>query len=95
MKKAVSISSSPSGETYSMKCRMCEGTMELEAGNILVCPYCGNKEMITENPEVSKMQMRASVYRDVEIERLRVQKEIANTEQKKSMTGVPVLPHRN
>lgn len=77
VKKAVSIASSASGETYSMKCRMCEGTMELEQGNILVCPYCGNKEMITENPEVSKMRMRASAYRDVEIERLRVQKEIA------------------
>ena len=60
-----------------MKCRMCDGNMELEAGKILVCPYCGNKELITENPEVSKMRMRANVYRDVEIEKLRVQKEIA------------------
>ena len=60
----------------SMKCKMCNGIMNLESGNMLVCPYCGYKELLTENANVSMTRVKSDAYKEVEIEKLNTVKEL-------------------
>ena len=56
-RKKAAAKANNSKVTYSMRCAMCDGVMNLESKNVLVCPYCGHKEILTENPEISRARM--------------------------------------
>ena len=76
-RKKAAAQANNSKVTYSMRCPMCDGVMNLESKNVLVCPYCGHKEILTENPEISRARMQANAYKEVELEKIRAQREMA------------------
>lgn len=49
-----------------MRCKACGGSMDVaNEQNILVCPYCGSKELIQESDKVSAERIRANTTKDV------------------------------
>lgn len=75
-RRKAAVSGAAPGETHVMRCMMCNGPMNLISRNMLECPYCGSRELLTENPEISKTRMQANVYREVELERIRAQRDV-------------------
>jgi len=49
--------------TYSLKCKSCQGVLELtEKKNVLYCPYCGSKELIEVSDSVLKTTIIADAF---------------------------------
>lgn len=43
-----------------MRCRNCDGIMKAdESGKVMVCPYCGSKELILESEKITLAKIRA------------------------------------
>ena len=62
--------------TYRMKCLNCGGILELEQNRaVLSCPYCGTKELIPENDTVRIERIKANTYRDIELEKINLERE--------------------
>lgn len=59
-----------------MNCKMCNGIMNLESEELLICPYCGYKELLVENPEISITRMKTDAYKELELEKLKTFKEL-------------------
>ena len=56
----------------SLKCANCNGVLTVDSDkSVLVCPYCGARELIVENDAVKIEQIRANTQRDIEMERIR------------------------
>ena len=56
----------------SLKCTSCNGVLTVDSDkSVLVCPYCGARELIIENDAVKIEQIRANAQRDIEMERIR------------------------
>ena len=52
-------------------CRNCGGIMDLdEDGEMLICPFCGTREMIIESDAVRMQKIRSRAYQEAERERL-------------------------
>lgn len=59
-------------KTVSLMCKNCNGILETDdEKSLLVCPYCGSKELIVDNDAVAIEKIRSSAYKEVEIERIR------------------------
>ena len=53
-----------------LKCKSCYGTMDVsEDREILLCPYCGSKELIIQSDRVKIQKIKSQVYKEVEHER--------------------------
>lgn len=66
-------------KTYQMKCKSCSGVMNInedENKRILMCPFCGSKEIFIENDAVVIARIQNRTYKDVEIERQKTQREM-------------------
>ena len=72
----------------SLKCENCQGSLEVDSGKeILFCPYCGSRQLITESDEVKIAQIQsfanmarikadkdiARINKEAEIEKVRVE----------------------
>lgn len=56
----------------SLKCEHCNGTLTVDSNKtVLLCPYCGNKSLIIENDAVKIEKIRASTYREIELEKIK------------------------
>ena len=52
--------------TIQLKCKSCNGTMNLdEEREVLFCPYCGSKEIFAESDSIKRERIRAKTYKDV------------------------------
>ena len=73
---AAAYDSNESGvKTYVLRCKSCGGTLNrTEDEDVLVCPYCGSKEIIEESDAVKIEKMRAEAKREREL-RKEAQKE--------------------
>jgi hypothetical protein len=66
-------------ESYSSKyiqliCKRCNGTMQVEEGHqVLICPFCGAKEMLFENDDVIIEKVKNQTVKEVELSKLRIQ----------------------
>ena len=70
------LTGSPGVLRIQMRCRNCDGIMTAQEGNtVLVCPYCGSRELITDS-------------KDVALEKIRIREEARRTEQKKEEEDV-------
>lgn len=67
--------------TISLRCKHCEGILDIEEGrDVLFCPYCGSKELIPESDTVKIERIRTGAYRDVELGKQDVAKEMQMNE---------------
>lgn len=59
-----------------LRCKACGALMDADEGkNILICPYCGSKELIADSDSVAIEKIRSSTLRDVEKGRQQVERE--------------------
>ncbi len=60
----------PAVQTYELKCKSCGGTLNYEEGSdVLVCPYCGAREILAESDAVKIEKIRSDAYKEVELGR--------------------------
>lgn len=56
----------------SMKCEKCGGTLTVDSDKmVLTCPYCDHKTLIIENDAVAVEKIRATAYKEIELEKKR------------------------
>ena len=49
-----------------LKCKACGGSLDIKDGqNVLMCPYCGSKELIVESDKVSVARIRSGTAKDL------------------------------
>ena len=63
--------SSSGVQRIQMRCRNCDGIMTAQEGNtVLICPYCGSKELITDSNDVAleKIRIREEERRTAKLE---------------------------
>lgn len=49
-----------------LRCKACGGSMEVQNGqNVLLCPYCGSKEMLVESDKVSVARIQSGAAKDL------------------------------
>ena len=66
------LNDTTSKKTIKLTCEDCGGEMNIEAGrNVLTCPYCGSKKLITESDEVTI----ARINKESDAERMKFEKE--------------------
>ena len=64
------------GSPILMKCKACGGTLEADPDRpVLVCPYCGEKELVWESDAVKVERIRNNTHREIEMEKLRQEEE--------------------
>ena len=68
------VNSSPHNVTSfnrtSITCKSCNGVMNyIQEKSLLVCPFCGRQELLTENPDISITRVHA--YKEIELEKYR------------------------
>ena len=76
---AVSDVKSPtkSVKRIQIKCNSCNGVMDIDKERpILLCPYCGSKELIIESDKVTAQRIKSSIYKEVEFEKQRTYREV-------------------
>lgn len=60
-----------------IKCNTCDGVMEIDKDRpILLCPYCGSKELIIESDEITAQRIKSSAYKEVEFEKQKTYREV-------------------
>lgn len=60
-----------------LKCRECQGIMETtEDKDILMCPFCGSKDVIMESDDVTMERIRSQTYKDVESIKYKTKREM-------------------
>ena len=53
-------------EQTSLECSKCGGLMQVDLDNsIMICPYCGNKELLKESDKVIKQRIRSKAMINV------------------------------
>lgn len=49
-----------------LRCKSCGGSLDIKDGqNVLMCPYCGSKELIVESDKVSVARIRSGTAKDL------------------------------
>ena len=62
--------------TIQLKCKACDGTLKVDADReVLLCPFCGSKELINESDEVIIQRIKSRTYKEVEFEKMRFKDE--------------------
>lgn len=60
-----------------LKCKSCNGVMDIDENRpILMCPFCGSKEIILEGDKVTIQRIKSKAYRDVEFEKQQTYREV-------------------
>lgn len=60
-----------------VRCDNCSGVMEIDKERpILLCPYCGSKELIIESDEITAQRIKSSAYKEVEFEKQKTYREV-------------------
>lgn len=63
--------------TVQLKCKSCNGVMDVDEDRpILMCPFCGSKEIILEGDKVTIQRIKSKAYRDVELGKQQTFKEV-------------------
>ncbi len=69
--KVVNDNAENSIKTIRLVCKSCGGTLNTdESKRVLLCPYCGNKELIAENDSVAVEKIKSNTYKELELHRL-------------------------
>ena len=69
-----------SGKTIKMKCQSCGGVMDADEDEpVLICPFCGSKELIVESEAVTIERIRSKTFREIAAEKNKTLKEIEKT----------------
>ena len=63
--------------TILLKCKNCNGELSInEDRQIMLCPYCGGKELIVESDVIKVAKITSNAYRDVELRKQQVAMEM-------------------
>lgn len=58
-------------ESVQLKCKHCGGTLTVDDGReVLVCPFCGEKELMVFNDEVEIQRIKSNTEKELEIEKM-------------------------
>ena len=61
--------------TLQCTCKNCGGTMNYDKEqSILLCPFCGAKEIVIEDEDITIARIRSNAYKEVELKKLEHQK---------------------
>ena len=53
-------------QTQTLECTKCGGLMEIDSDNpVMVCPYCGNKELLQESDKVTRQRIRSKTVKNI------------------------------
>ena len=80
-----------------MRCRNCDGIMNAdETGKMMVCPYCGSRELIVDNEKVALAKVKAQqekvrAQQEAEREEKKKEEEIAKSFEKSSFRRVLIV----
>lgn len=60
--------------TVHLTCQKCGGTLAVdEEKTVLLCPYCGSKELIIEDGRVTAQRIKSETYKEVELRRQEIE----------------------
>lgn len=60
-----------------LRCQNCDGVMNVEEDkNVLLCPYCGSKELLIENDNVKIAKIKSQTRKDIELGKQQARKDI-------------------
>lgn len=83
------VDDEPSVKKISLICSSCGGTLSTDdESTVLVCPYCGAKELIVDDAAVAIERIRSSAHRDIELERIRSAERIAAKQERHAQAAV-------
>lgn len=76
-------------KTVTIRCEHCGGTMTVDDSNssVLMCPYCGSKELMRESDKVKIVKIQSDTQREIELKKL----ELENRERKRRMIAKTIL----
>ena len=64
-------------KSVQLRCKSCNGVMEVsEDRPIIMCPFCGSKELILEGDKVTVQRIKSKAYKDVELGKQQIYKEV-------------------
>lgn len=70
------VTSVPQVKTYKLLCKSCGGTMTIENENpVLVCPFCGSKELIVESDAVTVERIKQKTHKEIEMGKQQLERE--------------------
>lgn len=70
--------------TILMRCKNCNGELTInENKNLILCPYCGSKEIILESDTVRAAQIHSQAYLNVEMTRMENQMRVMQMERER------------
>ena len=73
--KAVNEETSNMVKSKQLRCQNCDGIMNVEEDKtVLLCPYCGSKELLIENDSVKIAKIKSQAQKDIEIEKQQTHK---------------------
>lgn len=60
-----------------LRCQNCDGVMNVEEDKtVLLCPYCGSKELLIENDNVKIAKIKSQTRKDIEIKKQQTHKAV-------------------
>lgn len=60
-----------------LKCKSCNGVMDIDEDRpILMCPFCGSKEIILEGDKVTVQRIKSKAYKEVEFGKQQTYREV-------------------
>ena len=78
--------SSASAATIQIKCKACNGMMEMDAdSNVLECPYCGSKEVIVDSEVVAAQKIKSQTEKEIEFKKMEEEEKRIKSEEEKEM----------
>lgn len=88
------VVAAPQVQTHKLHCKNCNGTMDIEEGGlVLICPFCGSKELIAESDAVVVEKIKQKNHREIELgkqqlERERMEQEYEKAEEEKKANAI-------
>ncbi|MCH5194505.1 MAG: hypothetical protein J1F11_11120 [Oscillospiraceae bacterium] len=74
-------------KTIQMRCKVCDGVMTVDENNtIMMCPYCGSKELIQESDNVIIERIKSETNKDIESKRLEYEERKEKRQEEKELS---------
>ena len=66
-----------SKNSVQLRCKSCNGIMNIdEDRSIMICPFCGSKEIIPEEDKVTVQRIKSNAFKDVEFGKQQIYREV-------------------
>lgn len=74
-------------KTIQMRCKICDGVMTVDENNsVMMCPYCGSKELIQESDDVIIERIKNEANKDIERSKLEYEERKEKRQEEKELS---------